>query len=58
MTEPLDANTRLAAKRTHLAEERTLMAWVRTATSLIAFGFTIYQVFRYLASSEQLGNRS
>ncbi|MEI6254191.1 MAG: DUF202 domain-containing protein [Mycobacteriaceae bacterium] len=44
----LDHNTRLAADRTRLAYERTLMAWVRTSTSLIAFGFTIYQLFAYL----------
>ena len=49
MTEPeLDHNTRLAADRTRLAYERTLMAWVRTSTSLIAFGFTIYQLFDYI----------
>jgi putative membrane protein len=30
------------------------MAWIRTCTSLIAFGFTIYQIFRYLATSERL----
>ncbi len=55
MAEPaLDANTRLAAERTRLAHERTLMAWVRTSTSLIAFGFTIYQIFRYLSTSERL----
>lgn len=51
---PLDANTRLAAERTRLALERTLMAWTRTATSLIAFGFTIYQIFRYLSESDRL----
>jgi putative membrane protein len=51
---PLDASTRLAAERTRLANERTLMAWIRTCTSLIAFGFTIYQVFRYLSTNEQL----
>ncbi|HET9117977.1 MAG TPA: DUF202 domain-containing protein [Pseudonocardiaceae bacterium] len=49
-----DANTRLAAERTRLAQERTLMAWIRTCTSLIAFGFTIYQIFRYLSTSERL----
>ncbi len=52
--QPLDANTRLAADRTRLAQERTLLAWVRTSTSLIAFGFTIYQIFRYLSTSERL----
>ncbi len=44
----LDDSTRLAADRTRLAYERTLMAWVRTSTSLIAFGFTIYQLFDYI----------
>jgi len=51
---PLDANTRLAAERNRLALERTMMAWTRTSTSLIAFGFTIYQIFRYLSASERL----
>ena len=46
----LDRNTVLAADRTRLAYERTLMAWVRTSTSLIAFGFTIYQLFDYVDS--------
>ena len=31
-----------------MAHDRTLMAWVRTATSLISFGFTIYKFFQYL----------
>lgn len=30
------------------------MAWTRTSTSLIAFGFTIYQIFQYLSESERL----
>jgi len=42
------SNTRLAAERNRLALERTLMAWTRTSTSLIAFGFTIYQFFQKL----------
>jgi putative membrane protein len=42
-----DKGTRLAADRTFLAHERTLMAWVRTATSLISFGFTIYKFFEF-----------
>ena len=53
MTEqPLDRSTQLAVERTRLASERTLMAWIRTATSLIAFGFTIFKFFQYLATSE------
>jgi putative membrane protein len=35
----------LGFKRTRLAYDRTLMAWIRTATSLISFGFTIYKFF-------------
>ena len=47
---PLDESTRLAMERTRLAHERTLMAWIRTSTSLIAFGFTIFKFFQYLAT--------
>ena len=28
------------------------MAWIRTSTSLIAFGFTIFKFFQYLATEE------
>ena len=49
---PLDTSTRLAVERTRLAHERTLMAWIRTSTSLIAFGFTIFKFFQYLATEE------
>ena len=31
--------------RTRLSLERTLMSWVRTATALIGFGFSIVQFF-------------
>ncbi len=48
----LDTSTRLAVERTRLANERTLMAWIRTSTSLIAFGFTIFKFFQYLATQE------
>src|SRR5262249_38820139 len=40
-------STDLAIDRTWLAHERTLMAWVRTATSMISFGFTIYKFFQF-----------
>lgn len=46
-TPPPDQMT-LALERTYLAHERTLMAWTRTATSLITFGFTLYKFFEYL----------
>ena len=40
-TPNVSESTLLAVDRTRLAHERTLMAWVRTATSMISFGFTI-----------------
>lgn len=40
-----DTATELAFNRTWLAEERTILAWVRTATSLITFGFAIFSFF-------------
>ncbi|HEX8029947.1 MAG TPA: DUF202 domain-containing protein [Vicinamibacterales bacterium] len=52
---PLDNASRLAVIRTRLAHERTLMAWVRTAISLISFGFTIYKAFQYLQDSQTVG---
>lgn len=42
----LPLNTRLALERTRGAYERTLMAWVRTGTSLITFGFAVYKFFQ------------
>jgi putative membrane protein len=42
------STTELALIRTRLAEERTLMAWVRTSTALISFGLTIYKFFQYV----------
>lgn len=41
--------TGLAIERTLMAADRTLMAIVRTSLSLIAFGFTINEVFRQFA---------
>jgi putative membrane protein len=45
VTRDLDQSTKLAFDRSWLAEERTMLAWVRTATSLITFGFAIYSFF-------------
>jgi putative membrane protein len=39
------AETHFAWLRTRLAVERTILAWVRTAVSLVGFGFTIVQFF-------------
>jgi len=43
--------TALSFQRTRMAADRTLMASMRTSLSLIGFGFTIYQFFRYLRES-------
>lgn len=37
----------LALERTVMSADRTLMAWTRTALSLISFGFTIYKFLQY-----------
>ncbi len=42
-----DASTRFSFERTLLSHERTQMAWIRTATSLITFGFTLYKFFQF-----------
>jgi len=39
----LKLSDQLAIDRTRFAAERSLMAWIRTALSMIAFGFTIYK---------------
>jgi putative membrane protein len=44
------ADSHFAWLRTRLAVERTMMAYMRTATSLIAFGFTIFQFMDRLQS--------
>ena len=44
----LKLNDQLAIDRTRLAAERSLMAWIRTALSMIAFGFTIYKFLQAL----------
>jgi putative membrane protein len=40
--------------RTRLSMERTLMSWVRTATALIGFGFTIVQFFERMKDMSQV----
>jgi putative membrane protein len=41
----LTSDSHFAWLRTRLSVERTLMSWVRTAVSLIGFGFAIVQFF-------------
>ena len=45
---PIELKTadRLAYDRTRLAYQNTMMGWVKTATTLISFGFTIYKILQ------------
>ena len=52
----LDDSTRLAFERTRNSYENTMMSWIRTATSLITFGFSIYKFFQIEAPSEKQRN--
>ena len=52
-----DLATELAIVRTRAAFERTMMAWIRTAVSLITFGFTIYKFFQLEAPAVTLRSR-
>ena len=47
-TPKISRSMRLALDRTDMAHERTMMAWIRTAVSLISFGFTIYKFLQYV----------
>jgi putative membrane protein len=46
---PADA---MATERTRMAADRTLMGWIRTALSLIGFGFTIFKFLESIRSRE------
>jgi putative membrane protein len=48
--------------RTRNSYERTMMSWIRTATSLITFGFSVYKFFqievpRHTAQNRLIGPR-
>lgn len=46
-----DTSTELAKERNREAADRTLMAWIRTALSLIGFGFGIGKFYDYLETA-------
>ncbi len=52
----LDVSTQLAIDRTRASYERTMMSWIRTATSLITFGFTIYKFFQIETPAQKQQN--
>lgn len=39
----------LTLERARLAQERTLLAWVRTATTFMTFGFALYKFLEVLS---------
>jgi putative membrane protein len=48
---PVNIANELAKERNREAADRTLMAWIRTALSLIGFGFGIGKLHTYLATA-------
>ena len=48
ITQELKLADKLAVERTVLAADRTMLAGVRTSMSFIGFGFTIFNILRYL----------
>ncbi len=48
--------TGMSFQRTRLSADRTLMSVIRTSLSLISFGFTIFQVFKKLESSNAVSS--
>ena len=53
----LQRNAEMECERTQLAYERALMSWVRTAASMISFGFTLYKFFEEMNEREMAGQR-
>jgi putative membrane protein len=54
-SKPPDTATILAVERTRVAYDRTMMAWIRTAISLLTFGFGIYKFFEIGTGHAQAG---
>jgi putative membrane protein len=53
----INVSTKLAYDRTRLAYENTLMSWVRTATALITFGFSVHKFFEFeMRGAEPVGS--
>jgi len=48
---PAEINTELAKERSREAADRTLLAWIRTALSLIGFGFGIGKFYDYMQTA-------
>jgi putative membrane protein len=57
-TQGVNVSNELARERSRQAADRTLMAWVRTALSLIGFGFGVAQFRDILVRTELVARRS
>jgi putative membrane protein len=57
-TQKVNVSNELARERSRQAADRTLMAWVRTALSLIGFGFGVAQFRDILVRTELVARRS
>ena len=55
-TQELKLGDKLAVERTILAADRTMLAGVRTSLSLIGFGFTIFNLLKYLQEHAPMGH--
>jgi putative membrane protein len=49
--EAMDVN--VAMQQVFLAHERTLLGWIRTATSMITFGIALYEFFFFMHRDKQ-----
>jgi putative membrane protein len=56
-TQEVNVSNELARERSRQAADRTLMAWVRTALSLIGFGFGVSQFRDILVRAELVARR-
>ncbi len=52
-----DASTSVAFETMRASNERIMMSWISTSTSLIAFGFSIYKFFQIEAPGTGQQNR-
>lgn len=52
---PLKAGTESTRAREHLANERTLLAWIRTAIALMGLGFVVARFGLFLREISALG---
>ncbi|MDH5833567.1 YidH family protein [Luteimonas kalidii] len=57
-TEMSMRRTGMSYQRTRLSVERTMMSVIRTSLSLIGFGFTIFQFFGHLQTSQMISASS